>query len=224
MDYDLLSHLPIDWKHALLSKLETNYLQKLAEQVAQEYASQTVYPVQHDLWTTFTLTPLSTVKVVILGQDPYHGEGQAHGLAFSVQNGIAVPPSLRNIYKEITSDIGVVADPSGDLTNWATQGVLLLNSSLTVRAGAAGSHRTLGWERFTDAVIQKISDTQPAVVFILWGAYATAKQSLIESSRHLILTAPHPSPLSAHRGFLGCRHFSLANEFLVQHGRLPIVW
>jgi uracil-DNA glycosylase len=212
------------WGKALESELKEPYFKELMSAVREAYRTHTVYPPVEDLFSAFALTPFSEVKVVILGQDPYHGEGQAHGLAFSVRDGVAVPPSLRNIYKEISSNIGTPPPASGNLTRLAKQGVLLLNNTLTVRTNEAGSHRTYGWEKFTDAVIANIGNKKTDIVFMLWGAQAQSKIPLIDNTKHLILTAPHPSPLSAYRGFFGCKHFSKANEYLIQHNALPIKW
>ncbi len=219
-------HVKIEdsWKDALAGEFEKPYFVALAGAVREAYRTEAVFPPPGDLFSAFTLTPFSQVKVVILGQDPYHGPKQAHGLAFSVQDGVAIPPSLLNIYKEIKADIGSSIPLTGDLSHWAKQGVLLLNSTLTVRAGEAGSHRPYGWERFTDAVIETLSKEKEHIVFMLWGSHAQAKASLIDETKHLILTAPHPSPLSAYRGFMGCRHFSKANEYLKNHKLPPINW
>lgn len=212
------------WKHILHTEFEKPYFKTLASFVRSAYTDTRIYPPPKHMFEAFTLCPFDTVKVVILGQDPYHGYAQAHGLAFSVQAHSAIPPSLKNIYKEIHRDIGTPIPTSGDLSRWATQGVLLLNATLTVEAGKAGSHQGNGWEQFTDAVIQTLSNEKSHIVFILWGKYAQAKSSLIDSSKHLILTAPHPSPLSAHTGFFGCAHFSKANMYLVETKQEPIIW
>ncbi len=212
------------WKTALEDEFQKEYFRTLATKVKEAYLKELVYPPPKQLFNAFTLTPFDRVKVVIIGQDPYHGPHQAHGLAFSVPEGIAVPPSLVNIYKELASDLGIAHTDSGNLEDWATQGVLLLNSSLTVRAGEAASHRPLGWEQFTDAVITLVSRQREHVVFILWGAHAIAKRSLIDEAKHLVLTAPHPSPLSAHRGFFGSKPFSQTNAYLVAHYETPIAW
>lgn len=212
------------WKMALADEFDKPYFVALVDNVRKAYQNEAVFPPPSDLFSAFKLTPFSQVKVVVLGQDPYHGAGQAHGLAFSVRDDVAVPPSLVNIYKEIRDDVGTTMPTSGDLTHWAKQGVLLLNSSLTVRAGEAGSHRPLGWEQFTDAVIRAISDKKEHVVFLLWGSHAQAKSALIDTNKHLILTAPHPSPLSAYRGFFGCKHFSKTNVYLQRHCISPINW
>jgi uracil-DNA glycosylase len=212
------------WKVALQAEFEKPYFSTLRESVRRAYLYDTVFPSPKDLFSAFTHCPLPAVRVVILGQDPYHGPGQAHGLAFSVRDDVAIPPSLMNIYKEISRDFGVPRATSGNLTHWADQGVLLLNSSLTVKAGIAGSHQKFGWEIFTNEVIRTVSETQDHVVFLLWGACAQKKSNLIDESKHLILTAPHPSPLSAHRGFIGCGHFSKTNEYLNNHGLQEIEW
>jgi uracil-DNA glycosylase len=184
-----------------------------------------VYPKHSDVFNAFKLTPLNEVKVVILGQDPYHGTNQAHGLSFSVQKGVAVPPSLKNIYKELQADIPGFNMPShGDLSSWAKQGVLLLNATLTVRANEPGSHQKMGWEQFTDKAIEALNAEKSGLVFILWGRHAQAKASLIDSSKHLILMAAHPSPFSAFNGFFGCKHFSKANAYLLSKGEKPIIW
>lgn len=212
------------WKAALVDEFAKDYFVKLADFVRREYQSKTVYPHPKNVFRAFDLCPFDRVKVVILGQDPYHGPQQAHGLSFSVQQGIQNPPSLQNIYKEVCSDLGQPAKAGGDLTAWAEQGVLLLNATLTVVAGQAGSHQRQGWEEFTDAVIRRLSDRREHLVFMLWGAYAQSKTPLIDATRHLVLKAPHPSPLSAHRGFLGCKHFSQANDYLVKQELEPIDW
>ncbi len=212
------------WKEVLTAEFNAPYFAQLKEFLINERSSHMVYPTGRDIFNAFNLTPLPAVKVVILGQDPYHGPGQAHGLCFSVPEGIQHPPSLQNIFKEIRSDLGINPPRSGNLTKWAKSGVLLLNATLTVRAGQAGSHQGKGWETFTDAVIKAISDNRAGVVFMLWGNYARSKEVLIDSNRHFILQAPHPSPLSASRGFLGCRHFSSANIYLNSIGIQPVDW
>lgn len=212
------------WRTALHEIFDKKYFKDLVTFVKSEYATQTVYPPGKYIFNAFDQCPLDQVKVVILGQDPYHGPGQAHGLSFSVRPGVPFPPSLLNIFKEIKSDLGIDMPPNGDLTRWAKQGVFLLNATLTVRAGQAGSHQKHGWEEFTDSVIHTISEKRSHVVFLLWGAYAGKKAELIDQQKHLILKAPHPSPLSAHRGFLGCKHFSKANEYLQSKGIEPIKW
>ena len=212
------------WKKALAEEFDKPYFRELVAELHREkQAGITVYPPGGSIFKAFDLCPLDKVKVVILGQDPYHNPGQAMGLSFSVPEGVAAPPSLKNIFKEIESDLGIRMSGSTDLTPWARQGVLLLNSVLTVRAGAAASHSGLGWQEFTDAVIRIISETQDGVVFLLWGNYAKTKAPLIDVSRHHILAAAHPSPL-ARGAFFGCRHFSRANEILEYEGKSPIDW
>lgn len=212
------------WKKALAAAFQSDYFLKLSRFVKSDYQNHTVFPPGAKIFSAFWQCPLPAVKVVILGQDPYHGLGQAHGLAFSVAPGVPFPPSLLNIFKELKSDMGLDLPPNGDLSRWAAQGVFLLNATLTVRANAAGSHQNQGWETFTDEVIRTVSSQSEQVVFLLWGAYAQKKANLIDSNKHLILTAPHPSPLSAYRGFLGCGHFSKANAYLETTGRSPIAW
>lgn len=212
------------WQEVLQTEFDKPYFENLVGFVKQEYASNTIFPPAGQIFNAFNTCPFNNVKVVILGQDPYHGPGQAHGLCFSVNDGIQFPPSLQNIFKEITSDLGIPAPKTGNLTRWAEQGVLLLNATLTVRASQAGSHQGKGWEEFTDAVIKTISEKAENVVFILWGSYAIKKKSLINASKHCILTAPHPSPLSSYRGFFGCKHFSQTNTYLASKGKTPINW
>ena len=213
------------WKTQLADEFEKPYFEQLTNIVRNEYKHYPCYPPGKYIFNAFNLCPFEKVKVVIIGQDPYHEPGQAHGLCFSVNDGVPFPPSLQNIFKEITSDTGSPIPVSGNLTRWAVQGVLLLNATLTVRAHQAGSHQRLGWEQFTDAVITKLSNNHNGLVFLLWGGYARSKASLIDSSRHLILQAVHPSPLSANRGgWFGHRHFSKANQYLTQHGKTPIQW
>lgn len=212
------------WKAALANEFTQDYFAKLMDFMANERATHTIYPPEHQVFEAFNRTPFEQVKVVILGQDPYHGPNQAHGLCFSVQRGVAIPPSLRNIYKELQADLGITPPSHGHLMRWAQQGVLLLNATLTVRADSAGSHQKHGWERFTDAAIAAVAQQRQHVVFMLWGNYAQSKASLIDSSKHCILKAAHPSPLSASRGFLGCKHFSKANTYLEQHGISAIDW
>lgn len=212
------------WQEVLQTEFDKPYFENLVGFVKQEYASNTIFPPAGQIFNAFNTCPFNNVKVVILGQDPYHGPGQAHGLCFSVNDGIQFPPSLQNIFKEITSDLGIPAPKTGNLTRWAEQGVLLLNATLTVRASQAGSHQGKGWEEFTDAVIKTISEKAENVVFILWGSYAIKKKSLINASKHCILTAPHPSPLSSYRGFFGCKHFSQTNAYLATQGKTPIEW
>ncbi len=213
-----------EWQKALQSEFKAPYYRKLYETVVSEYKTRVVYPPANDIFNAFHLTPLEKVKVVILGQDPYHEEGQAHGLCFSVKYGIETPPSLVNIYKELQDDLGCYIPDNGFLEKWARQGVLLLNTVLTVRAHAAFSHSEIGWQTFTDRVIQIVDGQDRPIVFMLWGKPAREKKALLHNPRHLILEAPHPSPLSAYRGFFGCRHFSKANEFLEANGVEPIDW
>ncbi len=213
------------WLAALGDAFDQPFMQKLKAFLLEEKAARhTVYPRGDHIFNALNATPFDRVRVVIIGQDPYHGEGQAHGLCFSVQAGVALPPSLLNIYKEIVAEYGCAMPQSGNLTRLAQQGVLLLNATLTVRAGQAGSHQNKGWEEFTDTVIRTVNDRRESVVFLLWGAYAQKKGAFIDRTRHAVLTAPHPSPLSAHRGFLGCGHFRAANDYLVSHGQEPIDW
>ena len=212
------------WKEGLQTEFDKPYFENLVGFVKQEYASHTIFPPAGQIFNAFNTCPFNNVKVVILGQDPYHGPRQAHGLCFSVNDGIQFPPSLQNIFKEINSDLGIPMPKSGNLTRWAEQGVLLLNATLTVRASQAGSHQGRGWEEFTDAVIKIISEKAENVVFILWGSYAIKKKALIDASKHCILTAPHPSPLSSYRGFFGCKHFSQTNTYLTSKGKTPIEW
>jgi uracil-DNA glycosylase len=212
------------WKVALKEAFESSSFAELAAFVKKEYLSATVYPAPKNIFRAFDHCPFDQVRVVILGQDPYHGPRQANGLCFAVENGVALPPSLQNIFKEITSDLGAAPNKSGDLTRWADQGVLLLNATLTVRAGAAGSHQGRGWEELTDAAIQALSDKRENLVFILWGNYAKAKGAHIDRTRHFVLESAHPSPFSANHGFFGCKHFSKANEYLIKHDQKPIDW
>jgi uracil-DNA glycosylase len=212
------------WKSALSEVFNKDYFRNLVSFVKDEYKMEKIYPPGKEIFNAFWHCPLPKVKVVILGQDPYHGIGQAHGLSFSVRPGVPFPPSLLNIFKEIKADLGIGMPPNGELTRWADQGVFLLNATLTVRANQPGSHQNRGWENFTDEVILKINKERENVVFLLWGAFAQKKAELIDQSRHLILKAPHPSPLSAHRGFLGCGHFSKANQYLESKGISPVVW
>jgi uracil-DNA glycosylase len=213
------------WKHALKDEFEKDYFIKLTEFVRGEYLSgKTIYPEPKNIFNAFNLCPLDKVRVVIIGQDPYHEPGQAHGLCFSVQNGIDLPPSLVNIYKEIESDIGHKSITHGDLTAWANQGVLLLNSTLSVQAHLAASHSGKGWETFTDAVIKVVAEHRKNVVYMLWGSFAQKKADFVDSTQNLILKSAHPSPLSAYRGFFGNHHFSRANEYLIANGYKPIDW
>ena len=212
------------WKEVLQREFEQDYFCNLVAFVKQEYASGTVFPPGNEIFAAFDATPFDRVKVVIIGQDPYHGERQANGLCFSVAEGIQFPPSLLNIFKEIHDDIGTEIPTSGDLTRWAKQGVLLLNATLTVRAHCAGSHQGKGWEIFTDAVIRHLAENREHLVFMLWGSYALKKGAFIDRNRHCVLTSPHPSPLSAYRGFFGNHHFSKANAYLQSHSIEPIKW
>ncbi|MCL1938536.1 MAG: uracil-DNA glycosylase [Candidatus Azobacteroides sp.] len=212
------------WNERLVSEFEKPYFLHLVHFVKDEYASKTIYPKGNQIFNAFDKTPFDKVKVVILGQDPYHEPGQAHGLCFSVNEGIPLPPSLQNIYKELQSDLGVVSPPSGNLERWAEQGVLLLNATLTVEAHRAGSHQQKGWEEFTDAVIHKIAEEKQHVVFILWGAYAQKKGSFIDPQKHFVIQSAHPSPLSAYRGFFGSKPFSKTNDYLIKTGQTPIQW
>lgn len=212
------------WKAHLASEFDKPYFLKLADFVRQEYTTHTVYPPGKLIFNAFNLCPFDKVKVVIIGQDPYHGPGQAQGLCFSVNDGIPFPPSLVNIFKEIQSDLGTPVPASGSLVRWAKQGVLLLNATLTVRAHQAGSHQRQGWEEFTDAAIRQLATEREHLVFILWGAYAQKKGAFIDRSKHLVLSSAHPSPLSAYHGFFGNHHFSLANDYLKAHGETPIEW
>lgn len=212
------------WKQQLAAEFGKDYFLRLTEFVRGEYAKGAVYPPGRLIFNAFDLCPFNQVKVVIIGQDPYHGPGQAHGLCFSVNDGVAFPPSLVNIFKEIESDLGVPVPSSGNLTRWAEQGVLLLNATLTVRAHQAGSHQRQGWEEFTDAAIRALATRRDNLVFILWGAYAQKKGAFIDRTRHLVLSSAHPSPLSAWHGFFGNKHFSRTNEYLLAHGLEPIAW
>jgi len=213
------------WKQLLNDEFQQPYFAEIKKFLLEERRQgQTIYPPGSLIFNAFNLTQPDKVKVVILGQDPYHGPGQVHGLCFSVPEGIAFPPSLQNIFKELNNDLGIPVAKSGDLTKWAKQGVLLLNALLTVRANQAASHHNKGWEKFTDAVIRKISETKTGVIFILWGRYAQDKQALIDTTKHYILKSAHPSPLSAHNGFFGCKHFSKTNELLIAQGKKPVDW
>lgn len=214
------------WKKELSKEFEKPYFAQLAGTVRMEYGNPQVrvYPPASKIFSAFDNSPFTDTKVVIIGQDPYHGPGQANGLAFSVSPGIMIPPSLRNIFKEINSDIGAPIPNDGDLTRWARQGVLLLNATLTVREHQPRSHANIGWSEFTDAAVRAVNEHGENVVFMLWGSDAIRKGSMIDTNRHLVLKAPHPSPLSASRGFFGCRHFSQANAYLIAHGKDPIVW
>lgn len=224
------------WQAVLQQEFDKPYFELLTSFVRQQYRSKEIFPPGKQIFAAFDCCPFDKVKVVVLGQDPYHEPGQAHGLCFSVQQGVRVPPSLQNIYKEIADDLGRPSScatatvegqqtgMSGDLTGWAKQGVLLLNATLTVEAHRAGSHQNKGWEVFTDAVIEQLANRRENLVFLLWGAYAQRKAAFVDTKRHLVLKAAHPSPLSAYNGFFGCKHFSKTNAYLVQHGKQPIDW
>lgn len=212
------------WKSVISTEYDKPYFVHLSQFIKEEYSRHEIFPIGSDIFNAFVYCPLDKVKVVILGQDPYHGPNQAHGLSFSVKEGVPFPPSLLNIFKEINRDLNHPMPANGDLTRWADQGVLLLNATLTVRAHQAGSHQRKGWEGFTDAVIQNLASQKSNIVFMLWGAYAQKKAAFIDESKHLKLHAPHPSPLSAYRGFIGCGHFSQANDFLEKHGQSKIIW
>ena len=213
-----------DWLVPLSPEFKKPYYANLYKKIREEYASTQIFPPSDEIFTAFELTPLAEVKVVIIGQDPYHGDGQAHGLCFSVKPDIETPPSLVNIYKELNSDLGCYIPNNGYLTKWAKQGVLMLNTVLTVRAHQANSHRGIGWEEFTDAAIRILNEQDRPIVYLLWGKPAQMKKSMLKNPKHLILEAPHPSPLSAYRGFFGCQHFSKTNAFLKENGLAPIDW
>ncbi|MDB2426207.1 uracil-DNA glycosylase [bacterium] len=213
------------WKKELASEFEQAHMEKLKKfLLAEQKSKKTIYPQQEEYFEAFNQTPLDKVKVVIIGQDPYHGPNQAHGLCFSVKKGVKIPPSLRNIYKEQERDLGITQPQHGHLVEWSKQGVLLLNATLTVEAGKAGSHQKKGWEEFTDKVIRVLNDKKENLVFMLWGAYGQKKGAAVDEKKHLVLKTVHPSPLSAHRGFIGCGHFSKANEYLISKGLEPINW
>lgn len=212
------------WKRALAEELEKPYFKELTGFVRHEYLNSSIYPLPKDVFRAFDLCPFDQVKVVIIGQDPYHGVGQANGLCFAVHTGIALPPSLKNIFKEIETDLGVVPESDGDLSRWAKQGILLLNATLTVRAASPGSHQKKGWEEFTDAVIQKLSTEREGLVFILWGNYAKQKGKVIDRTKHLVIESQHPSPFSAHNGFFGSKPFSQTNKYLSEKGLGEIDW
>jgi uracil-DNA glycosylase len=213
-----------DWTKPLAEEFKKPYYRQLYQTVLQEYRTRKIFPAADDIFNAFHLTPLSQVKVVILGQDPYHNDGQAHGLCFSVKPDVDIPPSLANIYKELQDELGLKIPNNGYLVKWAKQGVLLLNTVLTVRAHQANSHQGIGWEQFTDAVIRAVNQQDRPIVFLLWGGPARRKAAMLNNPKHLILEAPHPSPLSAYRGFFGCGHFKKTNEFLQSHGLEPIDW
>lgn len=213
------------WQAALKEEVKKEYYKELMQFVSEEYESYQCFPKHENIFSAFNSTPFEKVKVVIIGQDPYHGLGQSHGLCFSVGEGIKIPPSLRNIFKELNTDLNTEIPSSGNLQSWADQGVLLLNAILTVREAQAGSHRKKGWEKFTDAVIEKLSEEKEGIVFLLWGAYAKAKGKNIDTSKHYVLEGNHPSPLSANRpGWFGTRHFSKTNEYLETNNKTPIIW
>lgn len=214
------------WKSALAGEFNSPWFAELAERIRSEYANPTVriFPPASKIFAAFNSCPFEKTKVVIIGQDPYHGPGQANGLSFSVDAGVPFPPSLRNIFREVSDETGAPMPDNGDLTRWAEQGVLMLNSSLTVREHQPQSHASIGWEQLTDAAVRKLATEREGLVFILWGSYAIRKGDFIDRSKHLVLTSAHPSPLSAHRGFFGCGHFNKTNEYLTAHGRTPIKW
>jgi uracil-DNA glycosylase len=212
------------WKELLQPEFDQPYFSELAKFVRQEYSSKEVFPPAPLIFNAFDQCPYDQVKMVLIGQDPYHGSGQAHGLCFSVPPGVPAPPSLLNIFKEIERDLGITKPSNGDLTRWAKQGVLLLNATLTVEASKAGSHQGFGWERFTDAVINLLAERRQNLVFMLWGSYAQRKGAFIDEDRHLVLKTVHPSPLSAYRGFIGCGHFSAANRYLLEHGKQAVAF
>ena len=224
--YNMFKSLKIEesWRKILCNEFNKNYMKELEEYLINEKKNHIIYPKNIEIFNCFNLTPLENVKIVILGQDPYHGEGQAHGLSFSVPNGMNPPPSLLNIYKEIKNDLEITNYGKGNLTAWANQGVLLLNATLTVRANQAGSHQKKGWEKFTDKVISAISENKKGIIFLLWGRFAKNKQNLIDTNKHHILKSSHPSPLSARRGFFGCKHFSESNIILQKQGKSEIKW
>lgn len=221
---NLKSQLTDDWKKVLSEEIESDYFARLTEFVSEEYRKETCFPPEKFIFRAFETCSFEDTKVVILGQDPYHGDGQAHGLSFSVPDGVKLPPSLRNIYKELISDLTIQVPFQGNLIGWAKQGVLLLNATLTVRKSTPGSHQKKGWEIFTDSVIKTISDAKNSVVFILWGKFAEQKATLIDESKHLIITSAHPSPFSAHRGFFGSKPFSKTNDYLEKKGKAKIDW
>lgn len=224
MDPDKIQLEP-EWKRQLWDEFAQPYMQSLKQFLKEEYSKgKTIYPRGSEYFNAFNSTPFSRVKVVILGQDPYHGPGQAHGLCFSVRPGVAPPPSLINIFKELKRDLNIDPPLHGHLQSWAEQGVLLLNATLTVEKGKAGSHQNKGWERFTDKAIHCLNENREHIVFVLWGSYAQKKAAFVDTKKHLVLKAPHPSPLSAHRGFLGCGHFSKINAYLKKTGQKPINW
>lgn len=219
-----MMHIGNEWDELLADEIKKDYYLRLREFLKQEYSQHRIYPPMNDIFNALRHTSYSDVKAVILGQDPYHGAGQAHGMCFSVKKGTPPPPSLQNIFKELKADLGIDPPPHGELTAWAQQGVLLLNTVLTVREGQANSHRGMGWENFTDRIIELLNEREKPMVFLLWGGNARSKAKLVTSPQHLVLQCAHPSPLSAYNGFFGCRHFSKANEFLEKNGIEPIDW
>lgn len=219
-----MMHIGNEWDELLADEIKKDYYLRLREFLKQEYSQHRIYPPMNDIFNALRHTSYSDVKAVILGQDPYHGAGQAHGMCFSVKKGTPPPPSLQNIFKELKADLGIDPPPHGELTAWAEQGVLLLNTVLTVREGQANSHRGMGWENFTDRIIELLNEREKPMVFLLWGGNARSKAKLVTSPQHLVLQCAHPSPLSAYNGFFGCRHFSKANEFLEKNGIEPIDW
>ena len=219
-----LQEIDSQWQEALKEEFQKDYYHELMAKVSEAYENNQVFPPANEVFNALNLTPLSQVKAVIIGQDPYHDVGQAHGLCFSVKPGVKVPPSLVNIYKELHDDLGCTIPEDGYLVKWATQGVLMLNTVLTVNAHEPNSHKGYGWEKFTDAIISKVNEEDRPIVFLLWGAPAQKKKKLLNNPKHLILEAPHPSPLSVYRGFWGCKHFSKTNDFLVNNGIEPIDW
>lgn len=219
-----MSRINNDWDVALLDEMKEEYFIEMMEKIKKERMFNDIFPEEEDVFNALKHTPLNKVKVVIIGQDPYHDIGQAHGLCFSVKKGVKIPPSLKNIYKELENDLGIISPDNGYLINWAEQGVLMLNNVLTVRAHEANSHKSYGWERFTDKIIEIVGNEDRPIVFLLWGKPAQTKCKKIKNKKHLILTSSHPSPLSAYRGFLGCGHFSKANEFLKENNMEPINW
>jgi len=223
-DVSINPQIEESWKKVLAGEFQQEYFRELKNFLVEERRQYRIYPPGSKIFAAFDFTPFTSVKVVLLGQDPYHGQGQAQGLCFSVPRGIPKPPSLVNIFKELHDDLGLAIPPHGNLEAWARQGVLLLNATLTVRANQAGSHQHKGWEQFTDAAIRALAEQRENLVFMLWGNYAQAKAALVDGHKHCILKAPHPSPFSANQGFFGCRHFSRANDFLVRAGKEPVDW
>lgn len=221
---DISVAIDSSWEKLLSKDFNSEYFLKLTQFLSQEYKNKTIYPPISEIFSAFNLTPVQNVKVVIIGQDPYHGKNQAHGLAFSVQNDVKIPPSLKNIFKELNTDLQIPIPTNGNLTKWAKQGVLLINATLTVIENNAASHQKQGWENFTDSAIQKLSKNTTGIVFLLWGKPAQSKEKLIDITKHTVLKTVHPSPLSAYRGFLGCKHFSATNQILQENGRETINW